>query len=182
MFLLLNTIFFCDDNTVYLTGLCRLYVTVRSLMLTNKMQHACMLTSHRLSTHTSRMQQHQLIWGRRRRKSRPIASPCVFPSSATHVLSGTPDPNPVQGGGGWWCRLGACPTVSGTTDASSSPLVSSLAPSNGAANGNSFAAPQRAVASEHASAGNECHIARFPPLLLRFPAPLSAINSSSPRR
>jgi hypothetical protein len=73
----------------------------------------------------------------------------------------------------WGRRLGAWltawPTVSGTTDALSSPLVSSPASSNGAANGNSFAAAQRAVALQHASAGNECHVARFP--LLPAPSP-----------
>jgi hypothetical protein len=98
------------------------------------------------------------------------ASPMRFFYPARRMfLSGAPDPNPV----------------SGTTDASPSPLVSSPAPSYGAANGNSFAAAHRAVMSEHTSAGNQCHVARsrqFLPLLLRFPAPLLAINSSSPRR
>jgi hypothetical protein len=56
-------------------------------------------------------------------------------------------------------------------DALSSLLVLSPALNNDAANDISFAAAQRAIASEHASAGNECHIARFPSLLLRFPAP-----------
>jgi hypothetical protein len=42
-------------------------------------------------------------------------------------------------------------------------------PSNGAANGNSFAVGQRAVTLQHASAGNECHIVRFPPLPAHSP-------------
>jgi hypothetical protein len=52
----------------------------------------------------------------------------------------------------------------------SSPLVLSPAPSNGTANGNCFTAAQRAAASEHASAGNECHVARFPPFSFVFPS------------
>jgi hypothetical protein len=88
-------------------------------------------------------------------------------------LRASPLPHPLKcpPNGIWGRRLGAWlaawPTISGMTAASSSPLVSSPASSNGAANGNSFAAGQRAIASQHTSAGNECHVARFPPL----PAP-----------
>jgi hypothetical protein len=99
------------------------------------------------------------IWGRRRRKSRHL-----------FIRRTRFKPCPQGGGNAGWARGSPRGTLSAAR-----PMLRRLhssrlpRPSNGAANGNRFAAAQRAVASEHASAGNECHVARFPPLPVLSP-------------
>jgi hypothetical protein len=84
------------------------------------------------------------IWGRWRRKSRPVAPPMRFFHPARRIFSsGAPDPNPVHGGatgGAGWARgspRGPLSAARPTICRLHSPISSPLAPNN--CTGGSFA-------------------------------------------
>jgi hypothetical protein len=100
--------------------------------------------------------------------------------------SGTSDPNPVQGGG----EIGGAGWARGPLSAARLTLRrlhSSHLSRPVMALQTATALQRRSEPSRRSTRRREMNAMsrasrRFPPLLLRFPAPLPAINSSSPRR